>query len=471
MLKVLAPLVLLLMAGGLWWLSNSEHSGANQPGLTQAPEVETPVENPGEEADLNAPDSLTRSNSVSDESEPGAPRPRTVPDHIVDLDKDLPLSGSVMTVRAFIVDWSHRPVRDTPLSIGFERLTDGPMVDTNGVAKFNVESDAEGRIQTDLRFPEGGWDQVAIWIADEKRQAKGWVEPVRVILDGRGDLGTIQIFEAREKYPTPLITGRAMDESGKVPPVLFGSFAKTQEFEVELSALGALQTPKGGRDAGQVILEKDGRFQAYGPDTWKAAEITMLAPGYMNASKRVSGFPVAGVQLTLYRRLQLKGKLIVPRNGPPVHDCGVWLSQPGSGIGIQANADGSFSGQGTTQSLNLKISHPTMGTVLYKEEFVSPPDEETSLGTIDLRPLVQVVDFTLLDADGKPRANQKISIEAEELESIVGEYKTDADGRLLTLMPRHITSIKISKQGSFSQAEGQAVELLLPASPTRLTLP
>ncbi len=471
MLKVLAPLVLLLLAGGLWWLSNSEDPGANQAGLTQAPEVETPVENPGKEADLNAPNSLTRSNSVPDESDPGAPQPRTVPDHIVDLDKDLPLSGSAMTVRAFIVDWSNQPVRDTPLTIGFERLTDGPMVDTNGVAKFNVESDGEGRIQTDLRFPEGEWDQVAIWVADEKRQAKGWVEPVRVILDGRGDLGTIKIFEAREKYPTPLVSGQALSESGEVPHVLFGSFAQGQDFEVEFSSLGALQAPKRGRDAGQVIIDKEGRFQAYGPDAWKAAEITMLAPGYMNANQHLSELPVAGVQLTLYRRLQLKGKLIVPSNGPSIQEYGVWLSQPGTGIGIRPKADGTFSGQGTTQSLNLKISHPTMGTVLYKEEFVSPPNEETSLGTIDLRPLVQIVDFTLLDADGNPLANRAISIEAEELESIASQYKTDADGRLLTLMPRHITAIKISKQGSFSQAEGQSVELLLPASPTRLTLP
>ncbi|MDF1836957.1 MAG: hypothetical protein P1V35_03735 [Planctomycetota bacterium] len=375
-----------------------------------------------------------------------------------------------MMIRAFIVDWNNQPVRNTALTIGIGRLAGGGEINGYGSAVFQTESDADGRLQTELRIPSVDWIQMAVSVEDPQREAMGWIEPVKVLIDGHGDLGTIKIYETREKYPSPILSGRVLSEAGKPVSPVFVTVGPSMDFEIEIQGFNpGTQVPL-DRERGQVILDQEGYFQVFGPDTWESVEVTALSPGFHDESQSVS-VPTTGIQLTLYRRLQLAGKLIVPENGPPIGEFGIWLSQEGGGIGITPRSDGTFSGQGSSQSLNLQITHPTLGAVLFRNDFVAAPTEEAGLGTIDLRDLVHVVDVTVVDMDGNPLANQELTIAAEELQTIGGPFTTDGEGRLLTLIPRHITTIHLSKRGGFVTTKVEPVELMLPSSPTRVTMP
>ncbi|MCP5020334.1 MAG: hypothetical protein GY930_01030 [bacterium] len=486
MLKVLAPLVFILLAGGIWWLAQAGDSDPLQQGLEQDPVILESEAGPIVAADLAAPDMRTRITSKNTDRTPVLVETHQ-PDPVTAPDEDLPQSGSVMMVRALIVDWNSQPVRNTKLTIGYA----GPMrygdSDLGDEATSEVTSDSEGRIQTEMRFLDLKWKQVAVFVADHDRQAQGWVEPVKVLIDGRGDLGTIQIYEAREKFPTPLVTGRVLAGTGEPLAPLSCTFSQSMDFDVEISGFssGSAEAQfQWDRESGQVIMAEDGHFQAYGSDAWKRGQLTALSPGYVNASEYLSSLPASNVQLTLYRRLQLEGKLIVPDNGPPVEEYSIWVSQKLGGTNSSPNADGTFSGQGTSQTLNLKVFHPPLRTVLFEQEFQSAPTEEGGLGIIDLTAQVQVVSLTLTDLQGNLLANEGVTLGCQE-PSLTQKIQTGNQGELLLVLPRqtpaiqlvrhHDSPMSVTKQLLLwrmnSEQATRVVEFLLPASPSKVSLP
>jgi hypothetical protein len=474
MLKSLAPVIFILLAGGFWWYSNANSAKPVQQGLEQAPiapEVET---QPAKIANLEAPSSQVRERSPDVEESAASDANSTNSMETNEPDATTIkafVPHSTLTVRAFVVDWNEQPVIDTDLELGYETLPYRSSRIEPAFTHYSVRSNSEGRVQVELGLPDGELKQIAIWIEDKSRQAKGWVEPVNVIANGRGNLGTIQIFEAREKFPTPLVQGRALSESGKALSFMNGAFYWGLDFEVEISAFSSKVLPSQSRDSGQVILMPTGHFQAFGPDTWIAADIVIGSPGYMDARQNLQKLPADNVQLTLHPALPLHGTLKVPSAGPPVEEYGIHLSQECGGSLVSPGTDGTFKSRIASQALTLTVTHRNRGTALFMHEYQGAPDEKSGLGIIDLTSQVQVVDLTLSDLQGEFISNEDVFLSAPGMAFIGQYFKTDEGGRLLTVVPRTITAIQLFRRTRSLPISQKAVEILLPASPSKVALP
>ncbi len=170
--------------------------------------------------------------------------------------------------------------------------------------------------------------------------------------------------------------------------------------------------------------------------------------------------------VTLRKRLQLGGKLVVPAHGPPVQDYGLWVSQEGGGIGIRPDKEGNFSGQGSSASLEIKVTYPTMGVVLFQREMLVAPTEAAGIGSIVLTDIVQVLDVVVTDAQGAPLVSQEWHIEGEGLETIQAHFASDEKGRLVAVFPMDAKRVKLSKRSGYivDHQSTQTLDLTKPHS-------
>ncbi len=396
------------------------------------------------------------------------------------------IPGPTFTIRARIVNWNEQPVGNTKLDAWFEALPPASEALAKGTVRasqaghgFFAVTDADGMFQAKFSPRDKELKNIAIMIEDEARQARGWVEPIKVVANGSCDLGTVKIYEMREKYPTPIVQGQVTTESGEVPNRLNGGLrhSASDHFEEEFEAISTPSPSSLSREVAQVTFLENGDFCVYGDSTWSSPSLWISSPGFHSTRMELTTLPTTGLKLTLQEEQHLTGHLQVPVNGPSVQEYLVWVSHEDSRFtGVSPRTDGAFTGMGSNQSKNLVISHTNSGPELFRKKFTSIPSGGDHVGVIDLVPLVQVVDLTITNAEGLPRANQvvvlktrafpitsfEIDLSSHEFEY---EFKTDTEGRLLTVLPAELSSLSIAK------GNGDEVEITLPSKPSTVVLP
>lgn len=478
MRKSLVVLAMVLLGFGVWWTLQSGETGSQGDGLEQAALVPDEQVAPDVQADLATPDTREREGSsvAPVDQEQGAGLEVEEPEAPQTEENTLP--NPTLTVRALIVNWDNQPVRDTYLNVSYHALPRGSDPAPPQLAHYSTQSNAEGLIQLELQLPHYPLELIAIQVADQSRQARGWVEPVKVIVDGRGHLGNIQIFEAMEKSPEALVRGRVLTEDGTpasdvrgyIYPVFRDGFEVPRSFE----QLPHLWT---GRDSGQVVIADDGSFVAYGPSSESAVQMIFFA--FDNGAYVTTGtaftppfeVPTSDLQVILHGESRFEGKLKVPELGPPIGEYVLAAYPSALAHPKLANPDGGFSLHGTKQAKSIRVYHSMSDTVLFEHKLGEAPTGITTLGTLDIAAEVEVVDLIVTDMSGEPRANQKVEVHTQGVGRAVGHAMTDADGRLLTVVPKGVSVISLVRGNRENVGQGAAVEVDLAAAPGRVMLP
>ncbi|MCA9003231.1 MAG: hypothetical protein KDB61_15010, partial [Planctomycetes bacterium] len=318
---------------------------------------------------------------------------------------DSEVRGPSMTVRARIVNWNHAPIREREITVWYEEIDPMPQrrrFFEEDIAHYRVTTDRDGMLQATFVFPEKVPDEIGIVLMDAERQAYGQVARARVIVDGRGDLGTIQIYAASEKYPNPRAEGRVLDEFDQPVTGVSGSFfaaAMIQDFEVNVSASNASETPikePGDRgEFGQVTVDANGYFKAYGPDSWPAANIAFRAQGFVEGTPQVLHLPATAARFTLYRALAFSGRLLLPDGSPPVGDFRVDTMQSAQFLSLTPDSKGFFHGVVSSQPIEVRVRHGQLRDILWNWKADRVRDTGLELGDIDLTQGNQVLKLHL----------------------------------------------------------------------------
>ncbi len=230
--------------------------------------------------------------------------------------------------------------------------------------------------------------------------------------------------------------------------------------------------PEGRASEGQVVFDAEaGEFTAYGPEAWRNVNLAFMAENHEFQYLRDLDAPRAGLDVVLQAEFRLKGRLVVPDDGPPLGEYSVWIQQEGSGTGITVRPDGTFTVGATANSLRLSVRFPSVGYELFAQEFTIAPDESLKLGEIDLRPHVQVLNLLIADAAGNPMGDGKLRVRAADNERVgaIGrryiEVDLDADGRALLVLPVGVGRVGLAVE------DGEEVEYDVGALPGLVRLP
>ncbi len=472
MRKSLAILAMVLLGFGVWWTLRSGEADSQQDGLEQSALAPEEQAAPDVQADLASPEAGKRESSsaapvVQEQvGELGVEDPE-----VTQTEGDTP-PNPTLTVRARIVDWDNHLIRNTDLNVSYHALPRGSDPAPPQLAHYSTRSDADGLIQLELQLPHFPLAHIAIQVTDQSRQARGWVEPVRVIVDGRGDLGTIRIFEAREKYPEALVRGRVLGVDGAPVPEVMGFIypVPRDRFEIPRS-FELLPEMWIGRDSGQVVIADDGSFVAYGPSAAFAVQMSFYAGDEGSAFTAPFEVPVSDLQVVLSGVCRFNGELKVPEHGPPIGEYELCAFPSALPHPVLAESDGSFSLHGTQQAKSIRVYHSNSRAVIFEHEFGEAPAGTTALGTLDITDKVKVVDLIVTDMVGEPRANQKVEVRTPGVDMAVGHAMTNADGRLLTVVPGGVSVVSLARGNRENVGQGEAVEVDLAAAPGRVMLP
>lgn len=348
-----------------------------------------------------------------------------------------------------VVDAQGAPVVDRNLHLGYGLKESREHPPVTHTVPFLVQTDAQGRIERPIPFSSEDLQFIALWLYDPESQAKAWIDPVAIAPGESIDLGRVALLQVRERFPVPLLAGRVLDSDRQPVSGVSGNLNRSAFSEDPDDGIDPPPWP--GGFGTQFVFEANGRFAAYGPPGIEYADVTFSADGF--ELEHFIGLPIPSLdlQVEMARRLRLRGTLLVPEGGPDVREYGVWISQGDRGTGITAAADGSFYALGSTRSLRLQITHPTLGTTVYTQEFATVPNEDAGLGMIDLRQRLRVIDVRFTNAFGEPVAKQELHVEAEGAASNGGQYHTDKAGRFLAVMPFEVPTLRIGIPGRAKQ--------------------
>jgi hypothetical protein len=321
--------------------------------------------------------------------------------------------------------------------------------DKEGRALFSLPSD----LDCDLRLLE---------ISEVGREARGWLEGLDVPIAGIFDGGDVVVAEPRELHPEPILAGWVVDQSDQPIAKAVGSLS---EIHMSISGEAVASTPRKPWTC-QVVVSPDGSFQAYGPPpNFGQASFFMAAEGFEEHLDFGLSLPRFDYRVVLSRVIHLRGVLLVPADGPPVTEYGVWLSDGGGGTGISPDEEGRFSAIGSTRSLDISVTHPGLGIKVYIETFALSPQSDGDIGTIDLRSSLWVVDLRLLNRAGAPLADKELTLTLPDELGHSDWYRTDAAGRLRTVLPRSAGHVDLSTAGV------KVATLSLAALPSEVRLP
>ncbi len=388
------------------------------------------------------------------------------------LEEERPLSESdpvqyFFEVSAVPVDWHGEVIATDDLRVGYEILSQ-PADGTGSVEKIqSFKPDSSGTRTARLELADAGEYSIAIWISQDSLERKGWAEPFAVHAGALVDVGRLKIYSTQEKYPVPIISGRVRSETEEPIANLMASLSVSR-FVEDPEPDGSTLWP--ARESGQVVFDEFGNFEAFGPSNLHAVDLTLMAPGYEQEFFMGLAVPRFGLQVLMRKRLRLKGTLLVPAHGPPVQSFGVWISQEGRGTGVSPRSDGRFSAVGTSAALEIKVCHPSMGMVLFREEFLTIPSEKIGIGVVDLTDLVRVLDLLVVDAEGEPLRKQDLTVRAEGVETVGGQVKTDEEGRLLTVVPLRIETVQVSTHPGYAVNDQNSVTVDLAYPPSQINI-
>jgi len=388
----------------------------------------------------------------------------------------LPETPAQVKVRVRVVDVTGKPLVHVLVAVTVRLYSDGSGGRTSiEPMDFSVEpvtssswialTDETGTIVVFLDrelFPEL-YNSILIEHRDAGLNA--WVEGLVLPSVGILDLGTVMLLKPSERYPVPIVRGTLLDPMGEPVPGARGTVSDTRWISQDSTGGKDIERSWPARADGEVVIDADGTFDAFGPSGAESLELTFTADGFDEeyASSVASG--TDGLRVVMARRLYWSGKLVVPGDGPPVSEYGVWISEEGRGSGVSPAASGRFRAVGSSRSVELKVCHPSLGAVLYLRDFGIQATEDGDLGVVDIRAHVQVIDAICMAADGAPWSAQEMEIRyvdggAEKTVSIV----TDGDGRLLGVLPVSASAVRVGRRGV------EAAEVFMGAGQMRWTL-
>lgn len=353
---------------------------------------------------------------VAEVDEPGTVSERTVvPTRICAVANDF--GGRALARRELELGWRGlEQTNDTPQPLAIARTTE------DGAVEFEIDAEALADMPISLR------------VKDTHSGTWAWCDDVVLSVGGERDLGTLVLALPRELHPEMLAGGRVVDDDfGPVPGVV-GFVSAFTMFVDEVQLEGPSD-----RWEGEVLIEPTGHFAVYGPPTVEHISLVFAAKGYGEEDLFQVEVPNHGLEVFLAREIRLRGQLLVPEHGPPVTGYGVWLSEEGKGIGISPGRDGRFAALGSTRSLEVKVTQPGLGLVLFRQTFALSPEADGELGTIDVRDVVKPLDLVLVDSTGAAIANEVVWIEVKDVEPAAseprGQAPTDTNGRLFVAVP------------------------------------
>ena len=338
-----------------------------------------------------------------------------------------------------VIDSRGNPIPKRLLRLSYSFPIEKPISAQSHTLPFEILTDEEGRVDRPFALGSESTTAINIWLKDPKGSGAALIPNVVIALRGEIDLGTIPLLSPSDRDPIPLVTGTVRSDEGDLVPGALA--ALTAQNAVEGEPLWP------GWAGNEIQIDDAGNFSAYGPLGANTLKLHFFAPGFHDKETEAFQVPRGGMEVVMTKRLVLTGQLVVPSNGPDITSYGIWIAQEGGAIGVTPREDGTFEAQGTRHALRLRVSNPTMGSVLYDRELVVVPSQGESLGTIDLTHLVQVIDFVILDDLGAPIPYLAFELSGEGLESLNPMYHTDGEGRYFSLLPEFIHSVRLSVQG------------------------
>lgn len=352
-------------------------------------------------------------------------------------------TAPTVRVAAVALDYGGRPLAGRELALAWRPADD--MVETPQPI-VRASAAADGSVAFEVLPEERLRGPISLRVEDTQSGAWCWSGVVLLPERGELDLGTLHLTRPRELHPVALATGRVGDSRMAPIPGVVGFVSARNIF------VGG-DEPEEPTELweGEVVIEANGHFAAYGPPTSKELNLLFAAQDYQEEDLYQIEVPTHGLEVSLAREIRLRGRLLVPEQGPPVTNYGVWLSEEGMGMGISPRADGNFSAIGSTRSIEVKVTQPGLGLVLFKEVFALSPEADGELGTIDVRDVVKPVDLVLVDSTGAAIANEVVWIEVKDVEPAAseprGQAPTDANGRLFVAVPTLALEAKLTVSG------------------------
>ncbi len=475
MRALLLTMTLGLVAGGVWLLNPTETESEALEGAAPQPVVEASADGRGAELEAEG----AREQVEAEEPRPSAPKGLTGE------------SGADAVPAAGLDDWSHAAVGWSARAVD-SRGRPLAEVDLRLVLVASDEEQGQAQVTTDSAGVFG-FSRLVQELAAEAWPPKvhvsrlvgggqAWIAPLPMVTSGIRDLGDLVLREARETYAVPIAGGRVFGTDGGPVPGVRGQaleanrhsnaeWIEGQPAETVALHVGSAEWPVGER--GQVLIGLDGRFVVHGPVGGLALWLSFEAPGY----RAVNSWPVRlgaldlEIEMLQERRIRgrIRGRILVPEDGPPVDSYGVYAVDGESSMGIRLKPDGTFEMSAVETSQRIALRFPMLGPEL--GALALPPAVEGAADkelVVDFRNTVQLVKFQLLDESGRPLAGERLVIapEGEGLPPpMLGEFysvQADDEGRMNLAFPLAYVRVKLALSGGDSAAaldEAEVFEL------------
>lgn len=347
-------------------------------------------------------------------------------------------------VVAIAVDHDGHPLANRELRLAKDRVEEQgaapePLAvartGANGAVRFGID---EGQL---VELP------VSVRLQDTKGGAWAWSTDVIVPAGGVLDLGTVVLALPRELHPQVLVSGRVTSVDFAPVPGVVGTVFARRTFRDGVQVDGPT-----ARWEGEIVIEQTGHFVVHGPPVVEHLGLRFTSPGYSQGYLSDVQPWTHGLEVILARELHLRGRLVVPEHGPPITSYCVWLtSDEGKGSGTAPSRDGEFRARGPSRSIELTVTQPASGLVLFRKVFALTPQNDGDLGTIDLRPIVKTLDTQLVDETGAALAKVAVWLEVEGATSTTGHPRglatTTYTGRLFASVPAHALEAKLTVDG------------------------
>ncbi len=362
--------------------------------------------------------------------------------------------GDLLPSRAVtfsIFDPRGAPIASAPLRIDLrdevETSAEYLYSDEKGAVRVKLSPDSQLRDPFDLRIEVNGGDHAGCVLSG---LAFGSLE--------RLELGTVTLTTPREDYDQPLAAGFVRTPEGTAVPDLKASFYT----DAEDPQTRSWPTPR----SGQVVVEADGRFAAYGQEGTKRGSLQFTAEGREGVYLTNIDLPETGLDVVMARLLELRGRLVVPEGWPAPNEFGIAATGGDVSTVVRVKQDGTFSAPLPLNLSEFEVRYPMGGSMrVHSESFTIGNDDSVDVGTIELDEVARLYEIRVTDPLGEPIRNEPLRAELDGETLPWTFFKTDAQGLFRFVAANDITEVSV---GLYS-AEKITIDLVSP--PERLELP
>jgi hypothetical protein len=342
--------------------------------------------------------------------------------------------------RAVVVDGAGRPCATARVAIAVAPLADGQaaLPAPRALEWTRTETDDGGRLRAALRSATAARAArcaVHVRVIDPGRplaQAlllRGAIELDRPWPDGGSvDLGTVEVSP-----PPELVAGRIVAGDGPPPPGL-----RIMVREPDAVGIGWVEV-----DQCALAVAQDGRFDVRADARPARVSIYAGAPGY--AWSHAEGPPGSKDLVVRLTALPgLSGRVLLDPSIDPRLLHVVVRSGPGTSV-AEVEADATFACRGLrapTATLAVRIDNADFELARLDDV---PARDDAEPTVIDLRGRIRAVRARVLDADGRAVGGSAVQLADDDGRAAL--VQTDADGRLITLVPAAAGALTVRLAG------------------------